>query len=194
MIVNSRSGARGFGLRTYHSKACPRGHEGERYVSTGNCVTCAKQYSAEKVASGYYRDHHSANADRYREQNRDAYEPNRGRRILAARKWAKKNPIARRAISISYKHRRRSQEATGMSGTELACWVLQQPKICHWCGVSCESHYHIDHYYPLSKGGAHRAHNLVVACPSCNRRKAARDPQEFARIVARHTVSPDMMQ
>ena len=37
----------------------------------------------------------------------------------------------------------------------------------------------LDHVYPLAKGGAHVAGNVVVACPTCNRLKADMLPVEF---------------
>ena len=37
----------------------------------------------------------------------------------------------------------------------------------------------LDHVYPLAKGGAHVAGNVVAACPGCNRLKADLLPSEF---------------
>lgn len=71
-----------------------------------------------------------------------------------------------------------------MSARELSEWLIAQPKVCHWCGIKCER-CEIDHIIPLSKGGKHERHNLVIACPTCNRRKGARDPIEFAQSVGR---------
>lgn len=39
---------------------------------------------------------------------------------------------------------------------------------------------HADHWYPHSRGGLTVETNLVMACPRCNLRKAARVPTRFA--------------
>lgn len=67
-----------------------------------------------------------------------------------------------------------------MSGCDLARWTKAQEKVCHWCSNGCADAFHVDHVYPLSKGGSHREDNLVIACPDCNRRKGAKDPIAFA--------------
>jgi len=94
--------------------------------------------------------------------------------------WAKNNPVARRAISATYKVKRRKKCQGGMSTKELRVWLSYQQFICVWCGIECEDKYHIDHVWPLSKGGKHEWNNLAIACPTCNLRKSARDPIEFA--------------
>jgi 5-methylcytosine-specific restriction endonuclease McrA len=61
---------------------------------------------------------------------------------------------------------------------------------CHYCGTPGRIYWHqlyggrpsgwvtfdheLDHVVPESKGGATMAHNLVLACRSCNRKKAAK--------------------
>ena len=49
-------------------------------------------------------------------------------------------------------------------------------KPCRYCGNPSE---HIDHFYPLSKGGLHDISNLVPACAPCNLSKGNKDPHEF---------------
>lgn len=55
-----------------------------------------------------------------------------------------------------------------------------QHGLCYWCRVPVGDRYHVDHVIPLSRGGSDDAGNLVVACPSCNLRKHAKMPSEFA--------------
>lgn len=96
-----------------------------------------------------------------------------------------RNAEAVRAIKKSYKARRRQIERGGMSGPEMTAWQESQAKICHWCGSSCESDFHADHYVPLSKGGKHQPGNLVIACSACNLKKNAKHPAEFANSLGR---------
>lgn len=59
-------------------------------------------------------------------------------------------------------------------------------KVYYWCSCSLKNKTtHIDHYEPLSRGGAHTISNLVVSCSNCNLRKRAKDPIEFAQSIGR---------
>lgn len=52
--------------------------------------------------------------------------------------------------------------------------ILSRP--CEYCGGEAE---HLDHFYPLSRGGLHCRENIRPACADCNKRKWARDPHEW---------------
>lgn len=123
--------------------------------------------------------------DKIAEQGRERYQRNKEKVLAYTREWSARNPERRKAISQNYKHRRRAQERAGISTRELADWKQAQAKVCYWCGVKCARSYHVDHYVPLAKGGKHEASNLVIACPSCNKTKQAKDPLLFARSVGR---------
>lgn len=50
-MENLREVARVAGKATYNTgKPCRKGHMADRYVSTGHCVTCQRQHSAEAIA------------------------------------------------------------------------------------------------------------------------------------------------
>lgn len=51
---------------------------------------------------------------------------------------------------------------------------------CGYCdAVVPEGQRTADHIVPLSRGGEHRAHNLIACCRSCNSRKADKTAEEF---------------
>jgi len=67
---------------------------------------------------------------------------------------------------------------------------------CFYCGkrlsfanygdVGGHGAWEVDHFIPISRGGAHQPHNWVPACIDCNTRKADLmpwdfDPDRFAR-------------
>jgi len=55
---------------------------------------------------------------------------------------------------------------------------------CYLCGQKIPfGKRHVDHIIPLSKGGAHRPSNLAVACKECNRRKAAKMPEDIGLLL-----------
>lgn len=55
---------------------------------------------------------------------------------------------------------------------------LQRNK-CAVCRSDVSSGYHIDHVYPLSKGGTNVIENLQILCPACNLSKSAKHPIDF---------------
>jgi len=99
--------------------------------------------------------------------------------------WQSKNIERVRAYKATNKAKRRSTTDTGISGAALLAWKNAQPKRCYWCGGKCSRNYHVDHYIPLSRGGKHEVSNLVIACQTCNLRKHAKDPLDFAKEVGR---------
>ena len=65
----SKSEAKAKGLQLYFTgKVCRAGHLAERYVSTSNCVECAKAYSRAKNA--HLRDNHPEIRRGYRLRNK----------------------------------------------------------------------------------------------------------------------------
>lgn len=190
--AGTRQLARSNGAKAYIGKPCPYGHDGERYVSTGQCIECAKSDSARKVASGYFQSHYADNAGRILSRQRE-YTRSHTQEINArTMAWVKRNPLKRKAISRQYKARRRSQEDAGISGGMLAAWTREQPKTCFYCGAACPDSFHVDHFVPLAKGGAHVLTNLRIACPTCNLRKNAKMPniwiEEIDRVAANDTA------
>jgi 5-methylcytosine-specific restriction endonuclease McrA len=64
---------------------------------------------------------------------------------------------------------------------ELRTRILESGGKCEWCGASLVgADFHIDHLLSLSQHGQNTPDNLVIACPSCNRRKAEKHPSTFA--------------
>lgn len=61
--------------------------------------------------------------------------------------------------------------------------MLSQNNLCNICHVDISNKYHMDHIYPLAKGGKHEASNIQLLCPSCNVRKSAKDPIQFLKEI-----------
>ncbi len=113
------------------------------------------------------------NIDYYREKGREYYNKNR-KHILR--------------LSLPHSSKRRALKVTTEDGTitheSLSELVIKQKGKCYYCSVDLDFDtfraVHLDHYIPLSKGGTHSIHNVVYSCSSCNLRKNAKDPIEFA--------------
>jgi len=184
--IVSRSEAKASGSRHYFpGTPCKRAHVAARFTSTGQCTACMTERTKNQTASGFYKENYKKTRAARSEQSRQSYLLNREERIKKAAEWASENQDRRRAISMSYKARRRSQEAGGISTADLSAWLKKQKKTCHWCGRSCRERFHVDHVMPLSKGGKHERENLVIACPTCNLTKNATDPYVFAARIGR---------
>lgn len=178
--------------RYFNGIQCKRGSIEERLTSTSNCLCndCRRKKNTQNN-----RYHHSTKGEEWyiearlnyrisrREEksryDREYREKNRDRLILQSIDWARRNPDKRRSIALGYKARRLRQERGGISSKDLAAWISSQEKICFWCDVDCSEGFHVDHVYPLSRGGEHVSSNLVISCPTCNIRKNAKDPEKF---------------
>ncbi|GAB4476535.1 MAG: HNH endonuclease [Anaerolineae bacterium] len=60
---------------------------------------------------------------------------------------------------------------------------------CQYCGKT-GAPLTIDHVIPRNRGGTHSWHNLVTACPACNRRKGGRTPEEAHMPLRRRPGEP----
>lgn len=182
-----RQEAKKKGYTTYYSpRPCRNGHApGERYTKTGKCVQCATDELRRADRKEYDRKYYQENREYIRKRTREYVERTREQRAAAVKDWQRRNPEKARLIKLSYKARRRSQEAMGDSTADITAWEKRQKKVCYWCGKLCPKKYHIDHYRPLAKGGSHTTDNLVIACQSCNQHKSAKDPYEYAAVVGR---------
>ena len=171
--------------RYFTGKPCPKGHIAERYTKHGTCCQCASENAKSQAKKEYDRRYYRENKERigvrvakYAEENKEAV-------LARVNAWSAENPERVTANKLAYKHRRRSWESGGLSGAEQKRWEREQKKVCYWCGDGCAKKYEVDHYIPLSKGGAHEEGNLVISCPSCNRLKSSKDPYKFAAQVGR---------
>lgn len=170
------------GERHYYSaRQCPKGHKGLRYTSSGVCAECMSILSKSEKKKTYDKWYGEANKERISKRQKAYNEKNKDRKLEATMLWQKANPEKVRFYKANNKHKRRSVEKTGISGSDLGVWAGKQKKVCYWCNIACPNDYHVDHYHPLSKGGLHEESNLVIACAPCNLRKNAKDPYEFAQ-------------
>ena len=87
----------------------------------------------------------------------------------ATRAWNAENPAARQAMHA----RRRQRVRADMDDTDRLLSALYRIAIrndsCYYCGSPDTDH--VDHYFPLAKGGTDVWWNLCRACAKCNLRK-----------------------
>lgn len=96
------------------------------------------------------------------------------------RKWVTANPEAASALNRNYKARKRNASGSHTGNDVIRIMALQKSK-CGSCKISLKKRWHVDHIMPLKLGGSNAASNLQILCVSCNTRKSAKHPVDFAR-------------
>lgn len=109
-------------------------------------------------------------------------ERNPERRRKSARSWRKNNP--EKASSISAVRR----AAGSVTADEL--WAIRAAQtdkrgqlICWKCGKPITDTPHLDHWYPVIRGGTSDAGNLHYMHAKCNLSKGAKHPTEIGRLI-----------
>lgn len=128
-------------------------------------------------------EYYAANRDRYREYNRTWYATNRDRRLEYFRERYATNRDRYRERDRRRRARKRAATVEEFSLADVyAWWEGLGIYTCFWCGLPFAEgdRIHVDHVWPLSRGGHHAVRNLVPACERCNLAKGSALPHEFA--------------
>lgn len=66
---------------------------------------------------------------------------------------------------------------------KIKAYILKRDNnTCLYCGVT-QAQMECDHIFPISRGGNNSSSNLAAACPTCNRKKGTKTPDEWKRVV-----------
>jgi 5-methylcytosine-specific restriction endonuclease McrA len=149
------------------------GDKGRHDGLASSCKVCRRAYDAA------YRAAHRA---AYCEQQR-AYS-------VAYRATHREEIAARRAAhrdeqrTYGANSRARAAGAPGvLTGDDLQAQYDRQKGCCHWCGRQVGADWQPDHVLPFALDGSNYPDNIVIACPHCNLKKAAKHPAEFAGVL-----------
>lgn len=95
-----------------------------------------------------------------------------------------RNPEKIRAQQRQWHHNRRARIlSTGSIKKDdvLVLMGLFEFKTCLYCGQSSKEALVLDHFVPLSRGGANEIGNILPVCRSCNAKKYNKMPQDWVR-------------
>ena len=97
------------------------------------------------------------------------------------RRWGFETPEEAKASKIIYfAYVRTLEKDSSLTASQVNQLIKDSNNKCFWCDCDIpKGELHIDHIYPLAKGGEHNINNLVVACCTCNLKKSWKDPNIF---------------
>lgn len=204
--IIKRAAAQASGLKRYFTgKPCKHGHVAERQVSDKQCLDCKRAYKqspeGKAVSEAWMRAWRERNPEKNKATRRVWYEKN-AERVRAKgrsyrRAWYAKNQLKAKASVAEYrrlnrdsvraalrnnKARRKGAEGRHTKHDIAALMKTQRSRCAHpWCKRSLKAAYHIDHVMPIALGGSNDRFNLQLLCPTCNLRKRAKHPIDFAQ-------------
>ena len=110
-----------------------------------------------------------ANCDERAKYQKKYYHENRERLLEQAKKRYAENPEKGRELYA----RRRARILNAFVAEVNRSEIYKRDKgTCHICkGKVDPNKWHLDHIYPLSKGGTHEPDNVAVSHPECNMEK-----------------------
>lgn len=187
--IMKRSVAKAAGLTRYFSgKACPHGHICERYVSTGQCVSCLLGSASEwrqanrPYVRQYAKDRYWADPVKHNQAARLWRDKNPGKQKMLNAAWHARNPLGRHTHNSN--RMAREKNAIGShTMTDIMRLGERQKWKCVYCRKPIQNFYHADHITALSRGGSNNISNIQLLCPDCNQRKHTRDPIKFAQQI-----------
>jgi 5-methylcytosine-specific restriction endonuclease McrA len=184
------------GLSLYFTgEPCAHGHIGPRRTVNRSCYECfmaaKKRRDAERYADPEFRKReiarvgawNKANPERSAARVKKWREENKERQLEHERRWREENPerwLESRRKRNRVRHVRKRANGGTFTQADLDALFARHKEKCGECRKK-SAKLQIDHMIPVAKGGTSDPSNLQLLCPSCNRRKNAKGPIEWAR-------------
>jgi len=173
--------------RTVKTKAYNKEHQAERDAYNKRYYAKHKEEELARNARYLSTPEH---LERKLEQGRQWYAKDREKNCEHARQYShtERGKVASRANSSN---RRALKRKSGGKHTlaELQELYTSQEGKCFYCKAvlgTGRGSWHADHYIPLSKGGSNAISNIVITCPTCNRKKHNKLPHDWTKELPTH--------
>lgn len=200
--ICSASAAKELGLKRYFTGVrCKHGHISERWVSSSICVVCWKARDPITAAHKYdlWRQKNLPHLKKYQavwrsknqaaivEKRKKYHAENASLIVSRVNKWRKANPEKFKELAVTTKNRRRALKQ-GCGGEHTAAdrrdILNAQKGRCAYCRKRMRKHeIEWDHIVALARGGSNDRRNIQALCSTCNRRKGAKHPVDFAQTM-----------
>jgi len=148
----------------------------ERFLQYNRKWQSANREKTREKSKRYYKE----NPNKCRERDRTYREANSKKISERTRKWNEENPERRKVYHHNRKARIKKNGGVLSSNIVSSLLTLQKSK-CACCGKSLKHSYHLDHIMPIALGGTNTDDNVQLLTPSCNLRKSAKHPDDWAR-------------
>lgn len=125
-----------------------------------------------------YAENREADIERKRKAYRENAEENRAKQ----RARYAENKDYFKPYNKSRKARVRSSMGS-FSAAQVRKMLDDQGCKCIYCKCDISKNYHVDHIVPVSKGGSSFIENIQLLCPTCNLRKRAKMPEDYAKEI-----------
>lgn len=130
-----------------------------------------------RMKERYYKNR-EADIDRKRKAYRENAEENREKQ----RKRYAENKDYFKPYIKARKARIRSSIGS-FSAAQVRKMLEDQGCKCIYCKCDISKNYHVDHIVPVSKGGSSFIENIQLLCQTCNLRKRAKMPEDYAKEI-----------
>ena len=133
-----------------------------------------------KTSSQWAKSH----PERTRKHSEKWRESNPGKSAENTARWRAAHPEKATESSRANARNRRAAKRGGNgkhTAVDISRIMEKQRGRCAYCQKRIRRSYHVDHIVPLSKRGSNRPSNIQLTCETCNLKKGARNPIDFAR-------------
>lgn len=185
----ARLAAEAAGLKRYSTdRPCKNGHVAERYVCSGQCVVCVvknqRLYHGRRpgIGASWARDRRRKNPEPHRAQVLRWIAKNPEKHREYHQRTFDRDPAKWRARAVVNMQNRKAREAANggsVTSDQIEELRHKQNGRCAECGKHRKLE--IDHIVPVSRGGSGDINNIQLLCGTCNKKKSAIDPIQWAR-------------
>ncbi len=115
------------------------------------------------------------------EKRKKYYLDNKENIIEKVRKWRKDHP-EKRAENNSKRRSLLKGQDFHFNSEDIRDKIEFYENRCFYCKEELDK-YHVDHMWPLSRGGSNTWENIAIACPTCNLSKGTKTAEEFMEVL-----------